>query len=155
MGQDVKDFIRKHEGEWYSPNEIHNETKSDLRTVKNSVSRLTKTSYWTTYEGYRVEIAQREDRIYCVRLVKDIENSVRLIKEEMAEVEGIKENIESVRDVDLGLLEKHSSCYAVRDAIRYHFQHSDLKRLRTDIRDLKESKLEQLREYLQELGGHP
>lgn len=148
----LADFLREHQTEWYSPYELHKRGGGDIRSVKNKIARLANTSYWTTKTGYKIEIAQRGERIYCVRFVKDIENAVKFIKGQITEVEGLNENIKDTREADFELLMKYCDTHAERDAIQYHAQRFDVERLRQDIHNLKESKLEDLRELLKEMG---
>lgn len=74
---DLENFLKEQEGEWWSPSEIGKALGVDLRTVKNVIRRLDS----MTHEGWRMEKAERE-RIYCVRMVRDVEISRKLIKSE-------------------------------------------------------------------------
>ena len=148
---ELADFLREHEGEWFSPYEIHRKGGGDIRTVKNRIERLANTSYWTVDTGYKIEIAQRKKRIYCIRFVKDIENSIKFITGQMAEVKGINENIKNAQEANFELLMKHCGRMAERDSIRYHAQRFDVERLRKDIHNLKKFKLEKLHGILLEL----
>lgn len=78
---DLENFLKEHEGEWWSPSEIGLDRGADLRTVKKVIRRLDNMSH----KGWVLDIAERGDRLYVVRMVRDVEISRKLIK---SEVEG-------------------------------------------------------------------
>ncbi|GAG98764.1 unnamed protein product [marine sediment metagenome] len=63
---DLENFLKKKEGEWWSPNEIGKKLGVDLRTVKHVIRRFNDFNH----EGCRFEIAERS-RLYAVRLVPE------------------------------------------------------------------------------------
>ncbi len=81
---DLENFLKEHRGEWWSPNEIGLKLVVDLRTVKNVIRRLHEQG---TLEGWVLELAERGERLYVVRMVRDIKDSENLIKAEIFEVE--------------------------------------------------------------------
>ncbi len=80
---DLENFLKEREEEWWSPNEIGKELGVDLRTVKNVIRRLDS----MTHEGWRLDIAERGNRLYVLRMIR-VENSRNLFKAEVSEVEG-------------------------------------------------------------------
>ena len=73
--RDLEKFLKEHEGEWWTPYEIKKEMGVDIRTIKNKIRNIGQTSSWTTYTGWRLDIAERGDRLYVVRMVMDREGS--------------------------------------------------------------------------------
>lgn len=76
---DLEDFLKEHEGEWWSPSEIRKKLGVDLRTVKNVIRRLD----GMTHKSWVLDIAERGDRLYVVRMVRDIESSRSLVKSDV------------------------------------------------------------------------
>ncbi len=68
----LADFLREHQGEWYSPHEIHKMGGGDIRTVKKRIDHLANPPHWAADNGYRIEIARRGGRVYCVRFVRGV-----------------------------------------------------------------------------------
>ncbi len=81
---DLEIFLREHEGEWWSPSEIGTKLGVDLRTVKKVIRKLDNMNH----KGWVLDIAERGDRIYVVRMVRDVESSRNLIKSEVSKVKG-------------------------------------------------------------------
>jgi len=81
---DLEFFLKEREEEWWSPNEIALRLGVDLRTVKNVIRRF----HSMTHNGWVLELAERGDRLYCLRMVRDIEGSENVIKTEISEVKG-------------------------------------------------------------------
>ena len=73
---DLENFLKEHEGEWWTPYEIGRELGIDIRTVKNVIRRLDS----MTHKSWRLDIAERGDRLYVVRMVRDIERSRNRIR---------------------------------------------------------------------------
>jgi len=159
---DLTKFLKEHTGEWFTPHEIAKESNSDIRTVKNDIRILRNRPYETTYEGYSLEIAERR-RLYALRIIKDVEHSIKLIQKEIVEVEKIGEDLESIVR-DRNLLLKHSSCIAVRDTfIRYlekaRYHHNDkirqrnLKKLKLEVQSIKNREKKRLESLIATLGA--
>ena len=81
-------FLKEHEGVWYSPHEIRKELGSHIRTVYKMIRRLSERPLDTTYKSWRLDVAERGDRIFCVRMERDLEHSGNLVKAEVSEVDG-------------------------------------------------------------------
>jgi hypothetical protein len=155
-------FLRKHEGEWWTPNEIAKAMKSDIRTTKNRINANRHRLYYTTYEGWRLDVAERGKRIYAVRLMQDVEGSRAKINAEIAEAQGLpEENLEDIVS-HKDLILKHARSRATRDAfLRYLDKtqlnpHSDIGlnnhvKLTQTIQNLKKYELDSLNEYLAKL----
>jgi len=142
---DLASFLQFHEGQWFSPYEIARETKHDIRVIKNNISRLQRTSYWTAYDGFRLDVAERGKRIYAIRMVRDIENSVKQVDAEIEKIKGSDyKSIEEIEtDLDY-LLDKLPSCLADHDTLLRHFNKGDLKRSCADIVRMKDFRLKDL-----------
>ena len=90
-------FLKEHEGELWSPNEIAKALKSDIRTTKNRINANRLLPYYTSYRGWRLDVAERGKRIYAVRLMRDLEGSRARIKADISEVQGLpEENLEDI-----------------------------------------------------------
>jgi len=160
---DLETFLKEHEGEWWTPYEIGKELKVDIRTVKNTIRMLDRRPSKTTYEGWRLDIAERGDRLYVVRIVRDIEDSKSRIRAEISEVESIPEDgLEKIFNQQ-SLIIKHSGCIATRDAFLRYLQNArhhhdtnirlrNLTKLTEIIREIKRDQLEQLNKYLRDLS---
>jgi predicted transcriptional regulator len=95
---DLADFLIEHENEWWTPYEVAQESKVDIRTIKNGVKTLSLSlsggfEDWryeysledTAHRGFRIEVVQRR-RIYAARMVKDLKWSIAKLDEEIGEV---------------------------------------------------------------------
>ena len=159
----LETFLKEHEDEWWTPYEIKKELGVDIRTVKNKIRILDGRPWETTYEGWRLDVAERGPRLYVVRMVRDIEGSENLIEAEISEVEGIPdERLEEILS-QRSLILKHVRVIATRDAfLRYlenarHHQDGkvrlrNLARLKEIVKEIKGSQLKQLDEYLENLS---
>jgi hypothetical protein len=155
-------FLRKHDGEWWSPNEIAKAMKSDIRTTKNRINAHRYLPYYTTYEGWRLEVAERGKRIYAVRLMLDLEGSRAKISAEISEVQGLpEENLEDIVS-QKDLILKHAGIRMYRHMfLRYLGKtqlnpNSDIglnnhEKLTRTIQSSKKYKLKSLNEYLAKL----
>jgi len=155
--------LKEHEGEWWTPFEIKKELGGDIRTVKNKIRILNETSWETTYKGWKLELAERGDRLYVVRMVMDMEGSTNLIRAEISEVDGIPvERLEEILN-QRNLILKHVYNNMIRDTFLRYLQkashHHDskmrlnyLEKLKETVTEIKEDKLEQLKEYLKSLS---
>ena len=161
--RDLEKFLKEHEDEWWTPYEIKKELGVDIRTVKNKIRILDGRPWETTYKGWRLDIAERGNRLYVVRIVRNIEGSENLIKAEIAEVESIPddrlEGILNSRDLIL----KHIDTIAERDAFLRYLEkarhHHDgkirlrnLAKLKETVKEIKGSQLKQLNKYLENLS---
>jgi len=81
---DLEKFLKEHKGEWWTPHEIKTELGGDIRTVYNVIRNLIRRPWERTKKGWRLDVAERGDRIYCVRMVRDLEGSENLIKDEIS-----------------------------------------------------------------------
>lgn len=155
-------FLREHGGEWWSPNEIAKATKSDIRTTKNGIRANRIMHYYTTYEGWRLEVAERGKRIYALRMILDLEGSRAEINAEMSEVQDLpEENLEDIvsqRDLIL----KHVGALMYRDKFLIYLGKAQLSpnndiglnnhaKLTQIIQEIKKEKLDSLNEYLANL----
>ncbi len=52
------------------------------------IRRLSERPLDTTYKSWRLDVAERGDRIFCVRMERDLEHSGNLVKAEVSEVDG-------------------------------------------------------------------
>ena len=138
--------------------------KSDIRTIKNRINAHRHRPYKTTYEGWRLDVAERGKRIYVVRLVRDVEGSRAKINAEIAEVQGIPE--ESLEDIisHKDLILKHRGILVIRDAFLRYLYKTQLypqsviglrnhEKMTRTIRYIKGYELKSLNEYLTELGA--
>ena len=160
---DLEKFLKGREGEWWTPHEIGKELGVDIRTVKNVIRRLGWRPWETTYEGWRLDIAERGDRLYVVRMVRDIEGSENQIKAEISEVESIpEEGLEKIFNQQ-SLIMKHSGNTATRDAFlrylenaRYHHNKKirirNLAMLSDTVKMIKVYKLKKINDYLRDLS---
>lgn len=156
-------FLKEHEEEWWTPHEIRKELGVDIRTVKNKIRILDGRPWETTYKGWRLDIAERGTRLYVVRMVRDIEGSMNLIRVEASEVEDIPdERLEEIF-IQRNLILKHIDTIATRDAFlrylekaRHHHdgkvRHRNLAKLKEIVKEIKEAQLKQLDEYLENLS---
>ena len=160
---DLDKFLKEHGGEWWTPYEIKKELGGDIRTVKNVIRRLSRRLWATTYKGWRLDVAERGDRLYVVCMIRDIEGSRNLIKAEISEVEGIPDdNLEDILN-NRDLILKHVGSIASRDAFlsyleraRHHYNNKirfrNLEKLKEDVKGIKEYQLNQLNEYMENLS---
>ena len=81
---DLGNFLKEHGEEWWTPYQIGKELGIDIRTVKNVIRRLDR----MTHKGWKLVIAERGDRLFCVRMERDLENSGNLVKAELSRMEG-------------------------------------------------------------------
>lgn len=81
---DLENFLKEHEREWWTPHQIGKKLGVDIRTVKKVIRRLDK----MTHNGWKLVIAERGDRLFCVRMKRDIENSGNLVEAEVSELDG-------------------------------------------------------------------
>ncbi len=156
-------FLKEHEGEWWTPFEIKKEVGGDIRTVKNKIRILNESPWETTYDGWKLEIAERGDRLYVVRMVMDIEGSTNLIMAEISEVAGITfERLEEILNQQ-NLILKHVYNDGIRDTFLRYLQrarhHLDskmrlnyLEKLKETVKEIKEVKLKELKELLKRLS---
>jgi len=79
---DLENFLKEHESEWWTPHEIGKELGIDRRTIKNVIRRLD----IMTHGSWRLDIAERGNRLYVVRMVRDVEISRNIIKTEASKV---------------------------------------------------------------------
>ena len=161
--RDLANFLKEHEGEWWTPFEIKKELGADLRTVKNNIRDLNETPWETTYEGWKLDIAERGDRLYVVRMVMDMEGSTNLIRAEISEVNGIPvERLEEILNQQ-NLILKHVYSTRIRDTFLRYLQkashHHDskmrlnyLEKLKEAVKEIKEIKLNELNEVLKSLS---
>jgi len=161
--RDLEKFLKEHEGEWWTPYEIKKELGGDIRTVKNKIRSLGGRPLWTTYKGWRLDIAERGDRLYVVRMVRDIEGSRNLIRVEISEVKGIRDDrLEEILN-QRNLILKHVNTIRTRDTFLKCLQkashHHDskirlnyLEKLKETVKEIKEYKLKQLNEILKSLS---
>jgi len=117
----------------------------------------------TTYKGWKLDIAERGDRLYVVRMVMDREGSVNLIRAEISEVNGIPvERLEEILN-QRNLILKHVYNDWIRDTFLRHLQkashHHDsdmrlnyLEKLKETVTEIKEDKLKVLKEFLKSLS---
>ena len=160
--RDLAKFLKEHEGEWWTPYEIKKELGVDLRTVKNKIRNLNESLLETTYKGWKLDIAERGDRLYVVRMVMDREGSTNLIRAEISEVDGIPdERLEEILN-QRNLILKHAK-YWIRDTFLKYLQkashHHDskmrlnyLEKLKETVTEIKEDKLKELKEFLKSLS---
>lgn len=161
--RDLEKFLKEHEDEWWTPYEIKKELGVDIRTVKNKIRILDGRSWETTYKGWRMDIAERGDRLYVVRMVRDIEGSRNLINAEISEVEDIPDDrLEEIFSQRILIL-KYIDIIATRDAfLRYlenarHHQNVNIRfvnieKLKEIVKKIKEAHLKQLKDYIENLS---
>ncbi len=80
---DLENFLKEHIGQWWTPNQLGKELSVDIRTVKNVIRRLDV----MTPQGWKLVIAERGDRLFCIHMERDMENSGNIVKAEVSEVE--------------------------------------------------------------------
>ena len=161
--RDLAKFLKEHESEWWTPYEITKELGVDIRTVKNKIRTLNESPWETTYEGWKLDIAERGDRLYVVRMVMDMEGSRNLIRAEISEVDGIPvERLEEILNQQ-NLIVKHVYNKGIRDTFLRYLQqtshHHDSKmrlnyieKLKETVKEIKEEKLKELKGFLKSLS---
>jgi len=96
----LENFLKEHIGEWWTPSEIGKELGVDLRTVKNVIWKLDS----TIPKGWRLDMAERGKRLYCVRMVRDIEGSDNVIKAEISDVKDSRIGVHKSSEITQTLL---------------------------------------------------
>ena len=157
-------FLRKHEGEWWTPNEVAKALKSDIRTTKSRIHANRLRPYYTSYEGWRLDVAERGKRIYAVRMMRDLEGSRARIKADISEVQGLpEENLDDIVS-NQNLILKHAGAKFEMDLFQRYLSktlldpNSDIGRnnhekLTHMIREIKKDRIDDLEKYLEKLGS--
>ena len=153
-------FLREHEGEWWSPNEIAKEIKSDIRTTKNGITANRLWHYYTFYEGWRLDVAERGKRIYAVRAIRDLEGSRAKIKADISEVQGWpEENLEDIASHTVSIL-RYANLAEHESFQRYlkkaqnpesKIRSDNHEKLTKIIQSIKKYRLDNLNKYLSNL----